>query len=119
MWIRRLAAWRFVFLCLTAVVVAQVYAVTEKPAASIEEAVFVTVQSLIYAFVTACRWRRLKTSGIRGGDGSTPMPVVRHNVRSQECRLRGMDRDGGGDCLLKAAAQGKWALRGKQECVDI
>lgn len=51
MWIRRHAARRFVFLCLTAVVVVQVYAVTEKPVASIEEAVVVAVQSLIYAFV--------------------------------------------------------------------
>ena len=51
MWVRRLATRRFAFLCLTAVVVAPIYALTAKPVASIEEAVVVAVQSLIYAFV--------------------------------------------------------------------
>jgi adenylate cyclase len=50
-WVRRFATRRFVFLCLTAMIVAPVYGVTAKPIASIEEAFFVAAQSLIYAFV--------------------------------------------------------------------
>ena len=42
---------RFAFLCLTAVIVAPFYAVAAKPVASIDEALFVASQSLIYAFV--------------------------------------------------------------------
>lgn len=51
MWVRRLARRRFAFLCLTAVIAAPVYAVTAKPVASVEEALVLAAQSLIYAFV--------------------------------------------------------------------